>query len=60
MRAGKKCMLVVLNIFGGKGDGGGSDSKIMCIHYNQYAKRISLIDKQTYLAKAALKGSIKA
>ena len=37
-------MLVVLNIFGGKGDGGGSDSKIMCIHYalcNQYAKRIS-------------------
>ena len=37
----KKCMLVVLNIFGGKGDGGGSDSKIMCIHYNQYAKRIS-------------------
>lgn len=53
-------MLVVLNIFGGKGDGGGSDSKIMCIHYNQYAKIISLIDKQTYLAKAALKGSIKA
>ena len=33
-------MIVVLNIFGGKGDGGGSDSKIMCIHYNQYAKRI--------------------
>ena len=37
----KKMYASSSKIFGGKGDGGGSDSKIMCIHYNQYAKRIS-------------------